>query len=114
MWRNQEIGKDKFIYKMGTRNITMIFRINATTEGSPFYREYYKLQTGKKSVEIQHQDLNEGEDRLENWGFYIGNSRKKVSSAVFYKNLKKYVGTTKMTQIYMHNNTGANRKKFIK
>lgn len=91
-----------------------IFRINATTEGSPFYREYYKLQTGKKLVLIQGQSMNEGEDRLENWGFYIGNSRKKVSSAVFYKNLKKYVGTTKMTQIYMHNNTGANRKKFIK
>lgn len=90
-----------------------IFRENSYTEGSPFYRIYYKLQTGKNPVQIQYQNCNHGENGgVENWGFYVG--RKRVSSSAFYKNLKKYVGNTKMTQIYMHNNTWANRNKYIR
>ena len=105
---------DFYDFPIGYYKKKGIFRTNAGTEGSPFYREYYKLQTGKKAVEIQHQNCNEGEYGVVNWGFYIGKSQKKVSSSAFYKNLKKYVGSTKMTQIYMHNNTQANRKKYIK
>ena len=109
---------DFYDFPVGYYKKKGIFRINATTEGSPYYRVYYKMQTGKNTVKIQTQVCFDGDvdaETLNEWlGFYIGNSRKKVSSAVFYKNLKKYVGTTKMTQIYMHNNTGANRKKFIK
>ncbi|MBE6001118.1 MAG: hypothetical protein E7239_06970 [Sarcina sp.] len=89
-----------------------IFRENSYTEGSPFNRIYYKLQTGKNPAEIQYQQCNNGEYRVENWGFYVG--RKRVSSSAFYKNLKKYVGNTKMTRIYMHNNIWANRNKYLR
>ena len=110
--------KDFYDYPVGYYKKKGIFRINSTTEGTPYYREYYKLQTGKKAVCIQHQscfDADADRETLNEWrGFYIGNSNKKVSSSAFYKNLKKYVGSTKMTQIYMHNNTQANRKKYIK
>lgn len=110
--------KDFYDFPVGYYKKKGVFRINATTEGSPFYREYYKLQTGKKAVYIQTQSCFDGDadrETLNEWnGFYIGNSKKKVSSSAFYKNLKKYVGSTKMTQIYMHNNTQANRKKYIK
>ena len=68
-----------------------------------------EVEIGKDDVDLKVKD----EAWLWNdWGELL--SVGIYAQQTFYKNLKKYVGTTKMTQIYMHNNTGANRKKFIK
>ena len=88
-----------------------IFRENESTEGTPYYRNYYKLKTGTKPKEIQHINCDDMRTP-ETVGFYVG--KKKVSSSAFYKNLKKYVGKTKMTMLSMHWDTWSNRKKYIK
>lgn len=93
-----------------------IFRDNEYSEGTPFTRDYYKLRIGSKRQRIQYESCNEGPERLEIWGRYIksGGKFKKVSSAAYYKNLKKYTGKTSMTRIYLHKNTGTNKKKYLK
>lgn len=99
-----------YFYKKG------IFRDNEYSEGSPFTRDYYKLQVGVKRQRIQYESCNNGPERLEIWGRYIrsGSRFKKVGNADYYKNLRKYTGKTSMSMIYLHNNTSANKKKYIK
>ncbi len=93
-----------------------VVRINGYSEGTIFYREYYKVQVGKKKQKIQYEEYNnapEGQVLLDR-RIKSGNSYKKVSNSVYYKNLKKNTGGKSMKRIYLHNNTAANRKKYLK
>lgn len=102
---------DCYNFPIGYYRKKGIFRENEATEGTPYYRNYYKLKTGTKPKEIQHIDCDDMASP-ETVGFYIGS--KKVSGSKFYKNLKTYTGKTKMTQIPLHWNNARNRKKYIK
>ena len=93
-----------------------IFRGNGYSEGTIFYMDYYKLQTGKAKQRLQYAECNDGPDNVEVFGYYIksGKSEKEVSRSAFYKNLRKYTGGKSMSRIHLYSNTAANRKKYLK
>ena len=110
-WQDYYGSPVGFYYKKG------VFRQNEYTGESPFSRQYYKLQIGKKRQLLQEEGCQfrpNGGIKVWNYTLMSGSKEKSVSCAAYYKNLKKYTGNTKMTPIYLHNNTNANKKKYIK
>lgn len=110
-WQDYYGSPVGFYYKKG------VFRQNEYTGESPFSRQYYKLQIGKKRQLLQEEGCQfrpNGGIKVWSYTLMSGSKEKSVSCAAYYKNLKKYTGNTKMTPIYLHNNTSANKKKYIK
>ena len=110
-WQDYYGSPVGFYYKKG------VFRQNEYTGESPFSRQYYKLQIGKKRQLLQEEGCQfrpNGGIKVWDYTLMSGSKEKSVSCAAYYKNLKKYTGNTKMTPIYLHNNTSANKKKYIK
>lgn len=101
-----------YYYKKG------VLRENTNHGTSYFNRKYYKLQTGKTKNCFQYEHCfgNGIGSSTKILGRYIksGNTEKSVSSSAFYKNLKKYTGSVSMSKIYLHNNTAAKKKQFLK
>lgn len=93
-----------------------VLRDNEGTEGAFLDRNYYKLQAGKKKQHLQYEHCFDNQYKVNVLSRYIrsGNRWKSASSGVFYKNLKKYTGGASMSRIYLHNNTAANKKKYLK
>lgn len=95
-----------------------VFRENTNLGIGIFDRKYYKLQTGKSKYCFQYEHClsNGTASSTTVHGRYIlsGNKEKRVSSSAFYKNLKKYTGGASMSRAYLHNNTAAKRKQFLK
>ena len=110
-WQNYYGEPVGYYYKKG------IFRQYLYSGESPFEREYYKVQIGKNRQLLQSEGCQfrpNGGIKVWSYSIMVGSKEKYVSSAAYYKNLKKYTGNTKMSPIYLHNNTSANKKKYIK
>ena len=90
-----------------------IYEDKTYTEGSPFYKHFYKYKSGKMTQKLGKFVFQEGEPEAE---YYIhsGSSSREVSKSTFRKKLKSYVGSTKVTKFKMHKNTSKNRKKYLK
>lgn len=107
---------DSFERPIGYYRKKGIFRENGYSEGTIFYMEYYKLQTGKFKQDLQFAECNDGPDKEEVLGYYlwIDSNENEVSRSTFYKKLRKYTGGKSMSRIHLYSNTAANRKKYLK
>ncbi|MBE6005811.1 MAG: hypothetical protein E7238_01385 [Sarcina sp.] len=91
-----------------------IFRDNRYEDGTVFDRNYYKLESGRSRL-IQYASCDgiPSGNKLR-FEYHLGRSSKTVSEGRFYRNLSKYTGSSKMSQIYLHWNTKNNIGKFLK
>lgn len=86
-----------------------IYRTNEYSEGTPYYKVYYKMSGTKSSKVLSVFDSDTGDSWRE---YYIGN--KVVSKSKFNKKLKAYTGNKKMKKFNFYKNTKANRKKRLR
>ncbi len=103
--------EDSFAVPVGYYYKKGVFRENEYSEGTYYRRNYFKVKTGRWPSLIQHVACD-SDGAIGAKRFYVGS--RNVSSSKFYKNLKKYTGKTKMTQIPLHWNNAGNREKYIK
>ena len=82
-----------------------LFVINRATEGSPYYKDYYRVKGSVTKRVLTLSDF----DGMKEYN-YLG---KEVSKTKFYSYLKNILGDAKMTKCIFRENTVANRKKYF-
>ncbi len=82
-----------------------LFVITRATEGTPYYKDYYRVNGSVTKKILTLSDF----DGMKEYS-YLG---KEISKAKFNSYLKNIVGYTKMTKCIFRKNTMANRKKYF-
>lgn len=90
-----------------------IYEERSWTEGSPFYKIFYKYKNGKMTKKLTKFVYEVGEPEAEYY-FCTKPYYTSVSKATFRKKLKSYVGSTKVTKFKLKKNNSSNRKKYLK
>lgn len=88
-----------------------VFYAHANIYGSIHWDYYYKYSKGKCKQKLTKSIYNDSNGSAT--GYYNAKDNS-ISKTKFQRQLKKLVGTKKMTKFKYYKNTAANRKKYLK